>query len=158
MLTPYNDTNLREEINLAIDELERANNEVRPAWITHAICKEHVAGLAVDGNRDDVDEPQDVAFWRFNGYTNVRKIATACINERENPLAKPDAPFLPGFVYLQHSYVTRRDGDFVMVPTDKLTYEELCAKADLYDHNATTLNEHANELRRYAELRKSQAG
>jgi hypothetical protein len=154
MLTPYNDSNLREEINKAIDELEARQQTVYPAWVTHAICKEHVAGLAVDGNQKSVDEPYDVAFWRFNGYTNVRKLVTNCINEREDPLARPDNPFLPGFRYLQHSYVVERDGDFVKVPTGDLAYEELLAKADQYDRNAATLNEHANELRRYAEMRR----
>ncbi len=157
MLKPYNDTNLREEINKAIDKLEARDQAVYPAWVTHAICKEHVAGLAVDGNQRGVDEPLDVAFYRFNAYTNVRKIATACINEREDPFAKPDSPFLPGYEYLQHSYVVKRDGEFVKIPTGELAYEELLAKADLYDHNASTLNEHANELRRYAELRRNRA-
>ena len=156
MLTPYNDTTLREEINKAIDKLEARKQPVRPTWITHTICKEHVTGLAVDGNQEGVDEPINVAFWRFNGYANVRKLTTDCINEREKPLAKSDNPFLPGYEYLQHSYVVERDGEFVKVPTGDLSYEELLAKADLYDHNAVTLNQHANELRRYAELRKSQ--
>ena len=157
MLRPYTDSILREEINKAIDKLEARKQSVRPAWITHAICKEHVAGLAVDGNQEGVDEPLDVAFWRFNGYTNVRKLATDCINEREKPITKPDNPFLPGYEYLQHSYVVERDGEFVKVPTGELTCDELLAKADLYDHNAVTLNQHANELRRYAALRKTQA-
>lgn len=157
MLRPYNDSDLRDEINLAIDELEARKQAVYPTWIAHAICKDHVAGLTVDGNQSGIDEPLDVAFWRHNGYTNVRKIATDCINKREKPLAKSENPFLPGYEYLQHSYVVERDGEFVMVPTGELAYEELLAKADLFDRNAQTLNEHANELRRYAELRRTRA-
>jgi hypothetical protein len=160
MLRKYTETELRAEIDRQIEATLARAETVHPAWLTHRICKDHRTGLAENADGTEALESLHVAFWRFAGHTLTRKLATDCINDRKEqsdcPSERPQ-PFLPGFKHLQSQYVIRRDGVDVMVPTGQLTYEECLAKAGLYEHNSTTLAEHARELRRYAEMVKAQA-
>lgn len=160
MLTKYTEAELRIEIEQEIRAQLADRQPVHPAWITHTICKRHRGGLAIDADATEAIEPEDVAFWRFGGYTITRKLATACINALEadpgDEAAAPSTPFLPGFKLLQPQYVIRRDGVDVMVPTEKATDDELLARADQYERNSITLAEHARELRRYVALRTAE--
>jgi hypothetical protein len=157
MLIKYTEAELRIEIEAEIRARLANRQPVHPAWLTHTICQRHRAGLAVDAEVTDVIEPEDVAFWRFGGYTITRKLATACINGLEadpgDETSAPTTPFLPGFKLLQPQYVVRRDEIDVMVPTEQMTDDEALAKAELYERNSVTLAEHARELRRYVALR-----
>jgi hypothetical protein len=159
MLTKYTELELRTEIELRIEECHARGDVVQPRWITHQICREHAKGLAVNADQTDEQEPDDVAFWRFCGYTLTRKLTTDCINDLSKPNGSRShvAPFLPGFQHLQRHYVITRDGEDVEVPTGQLTVDELLEKADQYDRNAGTLVEHARELRRYAAMRAHEA-
>lgn len=160
MLTKYTEAELRAELEQEISALIENREPVHPAWITHAICKRHQSGLAVSADNSDIVEPEDVAFWRFGGYTITRKLATACINALE-PASDSDAGeeqhFLPGYQFLRPQYVVRRDEVDMMVPTEQMTPAELEAKAQQYERNSVTLAEHARELRRYAALREATA-
>jgi hypothetical protein len=155
MLTKYTETELRAELNKQIETLLSRREDVHPVWLTHKVCSLHKSGLA--RYDEDALEPEDVAFWRFCGYTHTRKLATACINDldtsAETSTDDHRQPFLPGFNFLQAQYVIRRDGVDVMVPTEKITPEELRAKAAQFERTAETTAEHARELRRYAAIR-----
>jgi len=156
MLRKYTETELRATIQKQIDSLRARRKPVHPAWVTQTICKDHHAGLAYQSDDDrQTVEPEDVAFWRFCGYTHTRKLVTACINDLEPADTSGDEhePFLPGFNLLRSQYVWRRDGVDVEVPTEQATVEELLAKAAQFERNSVTLAEHARELRRYAGMR-----
>jgi hypothetical protein len=161
MLKKYTEAELRAEIQKEIARLLEEREAIHPAWLTHAICKRHRNGLAVDAdNGADIEEPEDVAFWRFGGYYTTRKLATSCINDLEPGMedtADDAQPFLPGYQYLRPQYVTKRDGVDVMVPIEQMTPGELEAKANQYERNSVTLAEHARELRRYAIFRREAA-
>ena len=161
MLRKYTEAELRAELEREIITKIEDDEAVHPAWLTHLICKRHMAGLAEHAENTKTLESEHVAFWRFSGYTLTRKLATDCINDlkddADNPSQTGAQPWLPGFKHLQPQYVIRRDGVDVMVPTPQMTYEELLAKAMLYEHNSITLAEHARELRRYAEMAKAKA-
>jgi hypothetical protein len=158
MLTKYTADDLDEEIDKEIDAAHERDQPAHPGWITHAICRKHVAGLAVAADQSEVVEPLDVAYWRFGAYTNTRHAVTARINKRERGEDGAERePFLPGYEFLQRRYVVVREGESVEVPTPQLTVEELLAKADQYDANANTMSLHARELRRYAAQRQTEA-
>ena len=72
MLIKYSEAELRLELVTEIQAKLATRQPVHPAWLTHTICKRHVAGLALDADAADVIEPEDVAFWRFSGYTITR--------------------------------------------------------------------------------------
>jgi hypothetical protein len=159
MLTKYTETELRAELNKQIAALLARREDVHPVWLTHTVCGLHKSGLAKYA--ENTVEPEDVAFWRFCGYTHTRKLATACINDLDTADETNDAddagqPFFPGMNFIQPQYVIRRDGVDVMVPTEKITPEELRAKAAQFERTADTTAEHARELRRYAAIREEE--
>lgn len=162
MLRKYTPDDLNGEIDKQIDAAHDRDQPAHPGWITHAICRTHVKGLACDADQSEALEPLDVAYWRYGGYTNTRHAVTARINQRERERgsdthAGEREPFLPGYEFLQRRYVIVREGEYVEVDTDKMTVEELLAKAEQYDANATTMSRHAEELRRYAAQRGTEA-
>jgi hypothetical protein len=153
----YSDSQLKEEINKLLDDLEVRNEPLRPQWITHEICRSHRTGLATD------DDSLHVAFWIYTGYATTRKVSTECINARAAATSEPrqsTEPLLPydGFEreYLQDHYVVNHDGEDVGVPTRELSDEELLAKAILYRGFARANLAHARELERYVEWRREQ--
>jgi len=156
MFTPlrYTEEQLRLEINAVLDNRQQRREVLQPIWITVEICQQHRTGLADEKSASE-DQQQHIAFWEYGGYTITRKLVTRCINEREKPDKVADVPFLPGFEYLQHYYVTKRNGVDIGVPIEECTDEELLAKAALYRAQASRLIAHANEIERYVDLRRA---
>jgi hypothetical protein len=156
MSTPltYTEEQLRLEINTLLDKRQQRRETLQPLWITQEICRQHHTGLA-DETTASEEQQYHIAFWKHGGYTITRKLVTRCINEREKPDRVADVPFLPGFEYLQHYYVIKRDGVDVGVPIEECTDDELLAKAALYRAQATRLIAHANEIDRYVDLRRA---
>lgn len=149
MTDRYSDTELRAEINARLDALQASEQPMRPQWVTHEICSVHRAGLA---------QNRHAAFWEYTGYAHTRKLATVCINAREQPFPADKStppPYLPGFepVHLQRYYVVHRDGEDIGVPVLHCTDDELSAKAALYRGQSSKLIAHADEIERFVEWR-----
>ena len=147
MTTKYGDVELRKEINTLLDHLQSQDQALRPQWVTMEICRAHTEGLA---------QNEHAPFWEYGGYTQTRKLATVCINAREQALPDEEgdgAPYLPGFEYLQRYYVVQRQGEDVGVPVLECTDEELYAKAALYRSQSRKLVAHADEIERYIQWR-----
>jgi hypothetical protein len=140
---------LREEIYAKLDELEADGQELHAAWITHAVCNDHVEGLA------DNDHAE---FWQHGGYHTVRNEVRLCINDRHGDKRKPRArdPWLPGFVHLQPYYSVNRGGDEIGVPAFDLGDEEIDERAALYRKFGDANHEHADELIRFKHWRRKQ--
>ncbi len=80
-----------------------------------------------------------------------------CLSQKIEPdiLEEDRNLILPGFDHIQTHYMIRRDGEDIGVPIEQMTDEEGFAKAALYDRQAITQAEHANELRRYLRERSA---
>lgn len=141
---------LRAEIKAVLDDLEKRGQPLIADWVTHEVCKAHLAGLA---------ENEHAEFWRHGGFKTVRNETRLCINERVDgkPSRAQGEPWLPGFVHLQPYYMVERDGDEIGVRTPELTDEEIEAKAQFFDKLSVACAEHADELRRYKLYRRKAA-
>jgi hypothetical protein len=152
----YTEERLRTEISLLLDGRQDRGEDLKPQWVTHEVCNRHRRGLVALDDSASSEEQDHVAFWEYSGYTHTRKLATRCINEREQPDRLAPSDVLPGFEYLNKYYVHQRDGVDVGVRIEDSTDDELLAKADLYETQSQRLVAHANELRRYVDWRRGQ--
>lgn len=60
---------------------------------------------------------------------------------------------MDGFEHLQDYYVVKRNGEWVGVPLEDMTDEELDQKAHHHEAMGNSLANHADELLRYQSLR-----
>lgn len=153
----YTEERVRGEIDRVLDRQHDAGQELQPQWATHEVCGAHRRGLAALPEDAAPEEQDHVAFWDYAGYTNTRRLATRCVNAREQP-GPDEQPVLPGFEELFRYYVHTRNGVDVGVRIEDSTDEELLAKADLYDAQGDRQKKHARELRRYVDLRQIERG
>jgi hypothetical protein len=153
MMNRYTEERVRSEIDRVLDRQHDAGQELQPQWATHEVCGAHRRGLAALPDDAPPEELDHVAFWDFAGYTNTRRLATRCVNAREQP--GPDQqPVLPGFEELFRYYVHTRGGVDVGVRIEDSTDEELLTKADLYEAQGNRQIKHADQLRRYVGWRR----
>lgn len=113
-------------------------------WLVQAILSHHE-----DINGSDVDWYLLCA--RGHLVTTVRKMLRPYTSDAEH-IDDPQI-VLPGFIRLQKGYIVERDGDRVLVKTQRgrITPAELRQKAKEYRRIGTGCYEHANELDRLAE-------
>jgi hypothetical protein len=135
------------KIYTMLDRLEAEKQHFHAGWIAHAICSDHNSGLR---------KHDDAEFWRFVGYKATRELVRRCINKRtglDEEERSPKQASLPGFRHLQEYYLVDRDGDQVGVHRDRMTDDEIVAKAALYRVMGDACHAHADELVRYMEER-----
>lgn len=139
----YSFTELQREIGTKIEWLKDNNGPVlHPEWITQAIMSDHA-----DISGKDAD------FHVCCSRLSVRKEVTQQLNRTEStPTTKQ--LILDGFEHLQHYYVVARDDERVAVRVDHMTDTELDQKAAEYDSMGRACLQHADELRRYKEVRR----
>ena len=121
---------------------DAANRNLEPRWITHEICNEHAAAL---------DDGEDAEFWRHFAYLGCRKLVGRYISKHfgvDASLADRQ-PAFPGFTHVQRRYVVVRDDEQVAVLAERMTDEEIDAKADAFTSAGRTFTEHGDELRRF---------
>jgi hypothetical protein len=149
------ETALNSEIDKELDRLGALKQAWRPTFLSHAICRSHIEGLA-DGEHKD--------FWLHCGYEKTRAAVTRRINKRAADVIEQlddTQPLLPGYDHLHSYYIVRRNGDDIAVHVDDLTDEEI-------DHKITRIQEmgrscfaHVREFRRFkrerAAIRKGAA-
>lgn len=139
----YSMAELKNEIGAKIEWLRENNGpELHPNWIAKAIMDDH----------SDI-QGTDADFHLCCSYAIVRKEVTQQINQTETD-PKVTQLALDGFAHLQHYYVIERSGERLAVRVDNLTDTELDGKAGEYDSMGRTCLEHADEIRRYKELRR----
>lgn len=140
-------TRLNAEINALLDDLAREGKDWRATWVAHEICTRHSAGLT---GADDAD------FWRHTGYSDCRREVRRCINRRAGDRPEHDhaqTDLLPGYKHLQAYYVVEREEEAVGLPIQRLSREEIMAKASAYRRMGEACFAHADELDRYLRLR-----
>jgi hypothetical protein len=142
----YSFTQVQREIAAKIEWLKDNNGPfLHPDWITTAVMSDH----------PDVDG-KDADFHICCSRAQVRNEVCQQLNKFK-PAADPLAPMqlvIEGFERLQHYYLVPRDGEQVGVRVDELSDDEIEAKAVEQETMGRACFQHADELRRYKDLRK----
>lgn len=139
----YSTTDLQREISEKIEYLRTHNGPVlHPDWISQAIFADH----------EDI-RGADAEFYRCCAWTTVRREVRQQINQVESD-PRDHQISLEGFEHLQDYYVVTRNKEQVAVRVDHLTDSEIDVKANEYDSMGSTCLAHADELRRYKDLRR----
>lgn len=139
----YSISDLQTEIGSKIEYLREHNGPVlHPDWISQAIFADHPN---IKG--------QDADFYKCCAWTTVRREVRQQINQAESDPKKRQLS-LEGFEHLQDYYVITRDKEQVAVRVDELTDTEIESKATEYDSMDRACLAHADELRRYKDLRR----
>lgn len=139
---------LNREIYAELDDLAAKGAYFRAEFIAHKICSLHADGLADSEHRD---------FWRHCGYQEVRDQVRRCINKRAGDRVTEDERQyrLPGYEHVHAYYVVKRDGNDVGVPAYDLSDDEIDQKSQLYRRMGRACFDHARELQRFKNERKS---
>lgn len=138
-----------DEVNAHLDTWVREKRIVNPDWLTKFIVDRHpnIQGA-------------DVSWYQICAYGHVRDTVRQCVgrfkSKPEDVLA-PTTGLLPGFDYLNQSYLIPRDGEQMIVPIHEMTDAELEVKAREYERMSEGCVRHAAELRRYKTLRDRKA-
>lgn len=143
----YNLGDLQSEIEHKIESLKaKRPAQMPPDWITHAILADH----------PDV-EGADADFYRCCSHVTVRKLVREQLNRTDAAAATAKSPqlVLEGFEHLQHYYMVTRKREQISVRIDLCTDEEIEAKIREYESMGRACLSHADELRRYLDLRRS---
>lgn len=141
----YSFAEVQREIAAKIEWLKDNNGPVlHPDWITQAVMADHA----------DVDG-KDADFHLCCSRAQVRNEVRQQLNKFK-PQETPTATqlVLEGFERLQHYYLVPRDGEQVAVRIDELSDEEIDAKAEEQETMGRACFQHADELRRYKDLRR----
>lgn len=137
---------VQREIAAKIDGLRESQHAVlHPDWIATAIMADH----------PDVDG-EDADFHLCCSRAQVRNEVRVQLNKLkpDAELGAPTQLVIEGFARLQHYYSVPRDGVQLAVRIDALTDLEIEAKAQEQETMGRACLEHADELRRYRELRR----
>lgn len=143
----YSFPDAQRELSAKIQWLIDNNGAVlHPRFIAHAVIDDHP-----DVNGEDVDFYKIVTFEKLRDEVrqqiNRMKVKTEEEQESSAQLV------MPGFDYLQHRYFVPRDGETCIVKIEDMTDEEIEAKAKEREAMGRACFAHADELRRYRELR-----
>lgn len=136
-----------EMIAAKVAQWDAESRDLEPRWITHEICNEHAAAL---GDDDDAE------FWRHFAYLGCRKLVGRYIAKHfGDGASKADSqPAFPGFTHVQRRYVVVRDDEEVAVLLERLTDEEIYAKAWAMRSAGRSFIEHSDELLRFMSWRR----
>ena len=142
----YAYADLQREIGAKIEWLRDNNGPtLHPDWITQAVMGDH----------EDITG-KDADFHLCCSRVSIRKEVREQINKLDLPETKTNRQLsLEGFEHLQQYYVVKRDHEQVAVRIDALTDSEIEVKAGEYDSMGRSLLQHADELRRYKDLRRT---
>lgn len=146
----YSFADVQREIGAKIQHLMQTNGPVlHPDWMLHSLLADH----------PDVDG-KDADFYKCCTKTTVLNEIRQQINRRKvnGDNSEESAQLvMPGFEFLQKHYVVHRDKEQCIVRIDLLTDEEIESKAQEREAMGRACFAHADELRRYRDLRKAAA-
>lgn len=153
---------LQAEIATKVDGLAADGSPLKPAWIAHAICNDHKAGLAKAEDdpktKKAARQKHNVEFWMHGGYRTVRREAGTYITKKYGGEGTGTAEHrqltLPGYEYVQTHYVVERDGDEIAVPAHELSDDEIDARISTFKAYGAAYLAHADELKRFKSLRR----
>lgn len=146
----YSFSDVQREISAKIQWLIDNNGAVlHPQFIAHSVESDHpdVTGA-------------DAEFYKCCSFAKLRDEVRQQINRMKVKTEEQDGVeqlVMPGFDHLQQRYFISRDGETCIVKIDDMTDDEIEAKAKEREAMGRACYAHADELRRYRELRKSAA-
>lgn len=134
------------EVRSIIDRaVEQGEASPPQAWLVHSVVQAH---QQIEGGDKD--------FYVCCAYGHVATCVRKALRlEKETEMQDNEELLLPGFKRLHRRYSVERGGEQRVVPVDAMTPRELRAKAQEYVGQARGLNEHADELIRYATQREA---
>lgn len=144
-MTPMKDSEIEAEVLTVIEDRIARNETTEPEWLTHGIVQGH-----------DKIEGADLDFYLCCAYGHVRSIVRKVVQRYKPDKDQREADrqlLFPGFKRLQKAYLVDREGRQLIVPSPRMTDDECLAKAEELDAMAVGCREHADELRRYVDLR-----
>lgn len=134
------DSEIETEIAQLIEAGVAAGQEVRQAWLVHAVV-----------NARPLPEGEHADFYACCAYGHVAHcVRNVLRGEKAKEASDDDNLLLPGFKRLHRRYSVMRDSEQVIVPIEAMTVRELKTKADEYLAMARGNKQHADELLRYA--------
>ena len=138
---------LQEEIDAKIIQAIESNGTVSPIWITQEVMADHP-----DFSGDDAD------FRLCCSRTTVRKEATQQVNKIDK-IGQKDGDssaqlILEGFQHMHRVYVFGAGENALGIPTEVASDEQLEGKAKEYAAMGAACLDHADEIRRYIQLRR----
>lgn len=147
----YSFADAQREISAKIQWLIENNGSVlHPRFIAHSVVSDHP-----DVNGEDAD------FYKVVSYEKLRDEVRQQINrmkvKTDDEQDSQQQLLMPGFDYLQRRYFVPRDGETCIVKIEEMSDEEIEAKAKEREAMGRACFAHADELRRYRELRAKAA-
>lgn len=146
----YSFSDVQREIGAKIQWLIKNNGSVlHPQFIAHSVASDH----------PDVDGA-DADFYKCCSFAKLRDEVRQQINRMKVKTEQEDGSeqlVMPGFEHLQQRYFVDRDGENCIVKINEMSDDEIEAKAQEREAMGRACYAHADELRRYRELRKSAA-
>jgi len=143
----YSFSDAQREIVAKIQWLIENNGSVlHPEFIAHAVVGDHP-----DVNGEDAD------FYKCCSFAKIRDEVRQQVNRMKIATEKQEGSeqlVMPGFDYLQQRYFVDRDNEPCIVRIEEMTDDELEAKAQEREAMGRACFAHADELRRYRDLRK----
>lgn len=137
----------RETIRGEISEIVlRRLSEGRPVPVTW-VCHEFL-------NKHNRVEGEDVDLYKLAAYSYARDIAKRVIGKFDTSEETGQMDLLPGEEHIRTAYSIKRGDEFVLVPTEQCSDQELLARANEFERNAKGLRAHARDLRRYVGVRR----
>lgn len=138
---------VQREITAKIDWLIKNNGSIlHPDSIVYSIFNDHAD---IVGN--------DAEFHLCCSYQKLRDEVRQQINKMKVKADEQDVSeqlVMPGFEYLQQRYFLKRGDDVCIVKIEEMTDDEIELKANERESMGRACFAHADELRRYKELRR----
>lgn len=137
--------------------------------VAQAVRREFDECLAADGSVDlsllslrvttarPLPESEHADFYVCCTHSQVHNIVSKFVRDMKPKLQASRQQVFPGFDYVQPFYVITRNGRSVAVRTVECSSDELLMKAEELEAQATGLQAHAVELRRYVAERDAVA-
>lgn len=141
----YSESDLVAEVREIIRKNVEKGTTVPSPWVTQEVLSSH-----------DKIYGEDTDFHRYCALEHVKDTVRAEVGRwKSTPQQKDKQMILAGFEYLQKAYCIERNNTPTIVPIEKMTHEEIQAKANEYERMAEGCRKHADELRRYEQIRKN---
>lgn len=128
------------EISSLIDDLIDGKITIDPNAVTSEICGNHSDELL-----------DDAPFSTHNNYSNVRREVRQVMSKKLNidQSSESNQLTIEGFKYVQRYYSIERDNEYVGVPIEQLTANEISAKVNELRKMGRACLRHAEELEGY---------
>lgn len=136
------DQQIKTDILNEISRLKEMDTVIEPRWVANAVTKKYFSCLP---------HTEDAEVVKFMAFTECRrKVAQLISKSLDASKGDKRELILPGFEYLQTHYEVKRNNEWVGVPINLMTKEEVLQKAEFYKKMGEAVFKHAQELEAYA--------